>query len=499
MNPQEIELTHRVAIQLAGAAENLASGRVAADPLRQRYHLSPAAGWMNDPCACVYFGGGYHLMYQYDPFHIPPHSMYYGHAFSRDLAHWEALPVALAPSETHEMYAGEGTYGIFTGSAAADGETLNVLYCAASYQEDGSPRQTVCLAASRDGVHFEKYPGNPVIPAPPADGSPDFRDPKLWRHNGRWYALVGSSKDGLGEVLLYDSKDLIHWRYIGVAARSDGRFGCMWECPDFFELGGKQVLIFSPVGMVDADTVYMVGTLDDATGRFSMENWGRIDWGAEFYAPQTLEDPQGRRVMFGWCGMWEGPGHDRFRSYGPTIARGWYGHMSLPRILSLDTSLQLIQTPAPELVSLREGPCRSVECRLADEKRATRGFSCAAEYRLTLDFGDSEGGAAGIALRISADGSRKTVLRYDVREQILSLDRSRSDAFSGEIQAYLVPLRDGRVELCIFTDTTSIELFADGGRIAASNNLYPDPEDTGVELFAEGCCSFLLEGWNLRP
>lgn len=500
---QRIDLRHQAAINCAQAAEQLISKRVSLDPLRQTYHVEPSANWMNDPCAMVYFRGEYHLMYQYDPYHITPRGMAFGHVKSRDLAHWDQLPIAIAPSEPFELYPYDVqgmNYGIFTGSAAVDGDHIIVLYCGSSYDDAGNLKQTICLATSEDGVHFEKYEGNPVIAEPPEDSGYDFRDPKLWKRGDTWYALMGSSKDGLGQVLLYDSADLINWRYVGVSARSDGRFGTMWECPDFFELNGKQVLLFSPINMPDTDTCYMVGEMDYATGKFTMENWGKIDLGCEYYAPQTLEDGWGRRIVIGWCAMWHHNGRTHFTTYGPTVERGWCGHMSISRVLSLDADNRLTAEPAPETALLRVTPSHVYRYVLKDARQTVPSdFSKAVEFVLTVDFSEAKTGCAGIAVRCSADGARETRVYYDVARQALVLDRRLSDGIYNDVQAYPLKCRSGRVAVRLFVDSTSLELFADEGRIAASNNIYPQPEDTGTRLFAEGCrATMFLEGWVLR-
>lgn len=500
---EQIDLRHRAVLNSAHALENLLQNQVAADPLRQVYHVMPAVNWMNDPCGMVYFRGEYHLFYQYDPYHITPRGMMFGHVKSRDLARWEQLPIALAPSEEFELYPCDiqgMNYGIFTGSAAVDGDRLVLLYCGSTYDGDGNIRQAICLATSEDGVHFQKHESNPVIACPPADGSRDFRDPKLWKRGNRWYALMGSSKDGHGEVLLYTSPNLTDWEYIGVTARGDGRFGTMWECPDFFELDGKHVLIFSPINMPDTDTCYMVGTMDYKTGKFTMESWDKLDKGYEYYAPQTLLDDRGRRIVIGWCAMWHHGERSHFTTYGPIVDRQWCGHMSIPRVLSLDSDNKLRMTPAPETALLRTGPSHCYRYCLKDAVQPLAyDFSRAAELQVMLDFGDAKAGTAGIRLRCSADGTHRTIIDYDIGTGTLRLDRRLSDGIYNDVQVWRAPAPDGRITFRVFTDSCSVELFADGDRLVLSNNHFPDPDHTGVELFAAGCrCTIYCEGWTLR-
>ena len=199
---------------------------------RQMWHFSPKAGWMNDPNGLIYFKGKYHIFYQFNPYGTKWSAMHWGHAISDDLVNWEHLPIALAPSEPYDNHP-EG--GCFSGSAVDDNGILTLIYTATTNYGDGFV-QSQCIATSEDGIRFQKYAGNPVIPAPPACGSSDFRDPKVWKHHDKWYMVVGSSKDRKGKALLYRSDNLREWQYVNVLCESRGEWGTMWECPDFFEI-----------------------------------------------------------------------------------------------------------------------------------------------------------------------------------------------------------------------------------------------------------------------
>ncbi|MDE6063181.1 MAG: glycoside hydrolase family 32 protein, partial [Lachnospiraceae bacterium] len=208
---------------------------------RPIFHLSPRVGWMNDPNGFSYYKGEYHLFYQYHPYDSFWGPMHWGHAVSRDLLHWEYLPAALAPDMPYDKD------GCFSGSALAlsDGSHL-LLYTGVRKepQADGSFRdvQTQCVAIG-DGREFEKMPDNPVLTEKelPEGGSRyDFRDPKAWLgEDGIYYCVVGNcTEDYDGQILLYSSADGIHWKYESILVKNNGRFGKMWECPDFFELDG---------------------------------------------------------------------------------------------------------------------------------------------------------------------------------------------------------------------------------------------------------------------
>ena len=169
--------------------------------------------------------------------------MHWGHARSKDLVHWEHLPVALAPEGP------EDKDGCFSGSAVVDGDTLALIYTGHKFHGDPSDEENLyqvqCLATSRDGIHFERQ--GMVLDTPP--GLHHFRDPKVWRVGDSWYMIVGARVGDTGQVRLYRSDDLHQWHEEGVLDEAEEKMGYMWECPDFFTLGDKHVLMFSPQGL----------------------------------------------------------------------------------------------------------------------------------------------------------------------------------------------------------------------------------------------------------
>ena len=210
--------------------------------MRQQYHFMGGPGWINDPNGLVWYKDAYHFFYQYNPFGLTWGEPCWGHAVSRDLLHWTQLPPALVPSEPYDMYE-QG--GCFSGSALVVGQRLYLLYTGVC-EKDGHCVQAQCLAWSDDGVTFQKYENNPVVCAPVGVDPANFRDPKLWREaDGTFYFVCGASLEGDGAALLFSSQDLFQWQYQGVLARSEGRFGTMWECPDLFCLDGQWYLAVS--------------------------------------------------------------------------------------------------------------------------------------------------------------------------------------------------------------------------------------------------------------
>jgi beta-fructofuranosidase len=176
------------------------------------YHIAAVGGWINDPNGLVRFGDRYHVFYQHHPYSPEGGPMHWGHVSSADLAHWRREPIALAPDQPYET-------GCFSGSAVDDNGTLTLIYTA---HNDNCPvKETQCVARSTDGGRtFVKSPLNPVIPMYPAEGAPDFRDPKVWRQGDRWLLVAGTVHEGRGAAVLYESRDLERWDYRGVLCES---------------------------------------------------------------------------------------------------------------------------------------------------------------------------------------------------------------------------------------------------------------------------------------
>lgn len=311
---------------------------------RQNYHFCPPVGWLNDPNGLIQFQDEYHMFYQFNPFQPHWAQMHWGHAKSKDMIHWEHLPVALAPSESYDD---EMDGGCFSGTSIEKDGVLYLFYTGVA-KENGKHIQTQNVAYSEDGIHFVKHTRNPIIELDYPGTTPDmFRDPKVWEANGIYHMIIGASIQKKGNVLYYQSKDLIDWDLIGPLVDYEEDLGFMWECPDIFELDGKYVLLFSPMGMDGHTTVYFVGEMDYEAGKFIPEQFEKIDAGYDFYAPQTFLDHKNRRIMIGWQNGWEWmPG---WKGFGPNAeADGWCGSMSIPRVVHLQDNKLSFQ-PIEEL------------------------------------------------------------------------------------------------------------------------------------------------------
>lgn len=430
---------------------------------RLGYHVSAPSGWINDPNGFCYFKGYYHIFYQYHPYSAKWGPMHWGHARSKDLIHWETLPVALTPGDTEDMD------GCFSGSAIVKDDTLYLFYTGHHYYGDNDPDhfwQNQNMAYSTDGIHFQKYKQNPIIQKEPQDNTHHFRDPKVWEHNGMYYMILGSqAQDGLGRSILYSSFDLHSWSYLGVMskARELHTEGFMWECPDFFHLNGKDILLLSPQGIEATETEflnlfqtgYFVGDLNYQTGEFTHGDFYELDKGHDFYATQTMLAPDGRRLMFAWMNMWE--------SDMPEQAHGWAGALSLPRELTLRDN-HLCMTPVKEVKGLRSKKLEEATKIISDNLLLSKNHAFAELNLQTMD--------TTIAFNIKfkdQQGQDLLSLAFDPKNQIFTLHRCDLDS-----QRFgRVHIQDS-LDIQCFIDKSSVEIFINQGELVFTERLYSD-------------------------
>ncbi|MTH53084.1 sucrose-6-phosphate hydrolase [Bacillus mangrovi] len=449
-------------------------------PYRLGFHISAPANWINDPNGLIQFKGEYHVFYQFHPFSEKWGPMYWGHVKSKDLVHWEQLPIALAPFEDYDRD------GCFSGSAVEHDGKMGLIYTGNVWLDDQQQelKQVQCLAWSTDGVNFTKDCSNPVLSRIPEEGSSHFRDPKVWKHESSWYMVLGTKKNELGKVLLYQSDDLQNWKYEGVLAENkEENLGFMWECPDFFELGGRHVLLISPEGMEQEGTEYVnLKQTGYFTGEFSYETmqykhgqFFELDKGHDFYAAQTFLDDTGRRILIAWMDMWE--------QEMPSQEDGWAGALTIPRVLSLDKEGRLLMHPVAELDSLRKEKTVSVK-EYAIENELVIGSADMAE--IAAEFRVDDPGVRAFGVKVRCGDGEETVLTIVPDECKLVLDRENSGKGPGGglREAKLSQVKS--VSLRIFLDRSSIEVFADGGACVLTSRIFPSSDSLGIKLFAEG-------------
>ncbi|MXV93597.1 MAG: glycoside hydrolase family 32 protein [Chloroflexi bacterium] len=443
----------------------------AADFHRPRYHFLPAANWMNDPNGVIYWQGAYHLFFQYNPAGAWHGNIHWGHAISADLARWRELPTAIAPSPNSPDQG-----GIFSGCMVDDAGTPTAFYTGVN---DDYTVQTQCLArGSEDLRNWRKYPGNPVISeVPPALGQTrDFRDTFVWRGESCWYMALASHIVGVGgAVLLYRSQNLIDWHYahplyVGEKARNGRNF----ECPNFFPLGDKWVLILSAqLDHSPAQTLYFVGRLEDE--RFFPEREAVYDAGCS-YASLCGTDAQGRALLYSWL--------REERSQAAQREVGWTGVQAVPRLLSLDGQNRLVSQPVAALKSLRGAHSHYSAEDVADGNVSARGLWLDIE----ASFDTQAAASCGLAVAVSPDGCEKASIIYDSSTQTLQVHRQYRegrDELDSAPQGIPHRLDAGEaLQLRILLDGSVIEVIANGRARISSRYYMDDAANDGLRVLA---------------
>ncbi len=304
------------------------------------YHYKPKKGWMNDPNGLVYFQGYYHVFYQHSPDSEVPGNqpMHWGHARTKDFLHWEELPIALCPDREYD------NNGCWSGTAIVKDNILYLFYASIHTPQI----QTVSVAYSTDGIHFEKYAKNPVIDHYPPQGGPDFRDPAVCCVNGKYYCVMatGNPQDQAARLLLYTSENLFDWEYTGIMSQWEN---CKFaECPSFMSAEDNRYLLTASVCPMDGNHYFSVMYGEFAHGKFSVNYTGEVDKGPDQYAGQVFRDHKGRNLLISWIPGW------RYAGY----AQKDVGCMSVPRQLTLKDG-QVYGYPVEELQHLlkEEDPC----------------------------------------------------------------------------------------------------------------------------------------------
>lgn len=298
---------------------------------RPELHFTPEAGWMNDPNGLVYENGRYHLFYQYYPDDVVWGPMHWGHAISRDLLHWEHLPIALYPDKNGMAFSGSAVRTNDSCAPDPEGRHLVLMYTSHGTYEQQSIAFSEAFTAEKPPVKFVPFEFNPVIQNQTLK---DFRDPHLFENEwgfGTWNAVLAAGD----RALFTGSSNMINWG----GSKPFGPFemfnGCIWECPSFQKVDGKYVLIVS-MGAVGTrplgDGYYWIG---DWNGRqFIPETEPeRLDFARDDYAAVTYYGAP-EPTLIGWASQWA------YANQVPTGEEGFRSQMTLPRTLSL------VETPA---------------------------------------------------------------------------------------------------------------------------------------------------------
>ena len=440
--------------------------------VRPKFHVCGEEGGINDPNGLVFYKGRYHAFYQHYPHDVHWGPMHWGHVVSDDLVHWERLPHALYPDEKED--------GCFSGSAVVWQDKLWLMYT--GFTENGGGeniRQLQCLASSDDGVRFTKH--GVVIGEEdlPKEYCPwDFRDPKVWRKDGYFWCVVAAriKSSGKGRVLLYRSSDLFSWSFVGDLFGEDSK-GAMIECPDYIDekgllLCGEQFQPSEGKTHLNIHTTrWYSGKLDYQTGRFETKNSGIIDYGFDFYAPQTFAYDG---AMMGWLQMWD-------RNI-PSERYGFAGMLTVARRIEIKDG-ELYQTPLVKGKTV----CKQYVASTLCDKATTGVLRIRANGLRSLRLDIRKKGENGAFLTIS--GGEWVFNRMNAGERIVGQEKDE-DSLAG-VRRMPFSAKE-QVELVIVMDEFSVEIFENGKSL--SSTLYPEADADGIVLSVDADeCEYIRE------
>ena len=453
---------------------------------RPSYHFTPPKNWMNDPNGLIYANGEYHLYYQHNPYDIIWAHMSWGHAVSKDLIYWENLPVAIWETPEFQIYSGSTIIDFNNTSGLCEKPGCMLAFFTSQYKD----REAQSVAYSNDnGRTFTQYTGNPLID----EKLVDHRDPKVFWYepHQKWIMVTALSWDF--KIRMYSSKDLLNWEFMSDFG-PDGLTEGVWEDPDLFllEVEGEDNKKWVLSHAVDVTKVeYYIGEFDGYKFTNTETN-GKIvlvDYGTDFDEAATFNnEPKGRRLIIGWLD--EG-------IYGlKTPTKEWRGMQSLIRELKIrryPEGLRLVSGPIEEYQKLRDQHKHSKDIhlnRIFHSHKLVKGGSL--EILAKFEYKpDDNSQPSEFGFKIFSGKDQETIIGYDVENQQLFVDRTKSgivdfDPIFASVTKALYTADDGKLQLQLFIDHSSVEIFADYGKIAMSSLIFPDPKKDQVVIYVKG-------------
>lgn len=422
------------------------------EKFRPSYHHTPLYGWMNDPNGMFYKDGEWHLYYQYNPYGSLWENMTWGHSVSKDLIHWEALPLAIEADAIGTIFSGSCV--VDKNNTAGFGKDAIIAFYTSAAES-----QTQSMAYSTDGGRtFTKYDKNPVV----TFNAPDFRDPKVFWYEGtnRWIMMLAVGQ----EMQIWSSANLKDWNKESSFGSEYGCHGGVWECPDMLKIGDKWVLIcnINPGGPFGGSaTQYFVGDFDGK--KFTCESMPKVtkwlDYGKDHYATVSFSNaPDGRITVLAWMSNWQ------YANQVPT--KQFRSANSIARDLGLfkdGEETYVSVTPSKEMLAVRGAKIKkpSATCEIIVDVKGT--------MELTLSNAKGE----------------QVVMNYDAQKQTFAMDRTKSgdSSFSEAFAATTVaPTHGNMKQLRIFIDNCSIEAFASDGKMAMTNLVFPNEPYNNIKV-----------------
>ena len=431
---------------------------------RLTHHLMPPTGWLNDPNGLCYFKGRYHVFFQYSPFDVEGGLKLWGHYSSEDLVSWRYEGVPLYPDSSYDCH------GVYSGSAIVEDEKLHLFFTGnvkmdGDYDHINNGREASTLhVESEDGIHFGVKEVAVDYQDYPETYTRHVRDPKVWKDDDAYFmALGGRKKNDQGAVLIYRSENLKNWTYEREITTEEP-FGYMWECPDMFKIEGQQVLSVSTQGLKREkyrfQNVYQSGyfmvdgnILDD----YKLSEYMLWDYGFDFYAPQSFETEDGRRVHISWMGM---PDCKEYTNL--TIAEGWQHCFTFPREVFVEDG-KVCQRPVRELQKRKTFVDKSTGMLKKD------GYKV---YDVNIS------GIQNNEFRTVID--EELILEYkNGRFEMHFTSQDKNSVSAGRGIRYVDVDKISNVEILV--DKSSVEVFVNNGEYVFTTRFYPQKDSLVVE------------------
>lgn len=413
---------------------------------RNSFHIEPNSGLLNDPNGLIQFQGKYYFFHQWNRFNLNHSYKEWGLFTSDNLIDWKNQGSAIVPDSFDDKD------GIYSGSAVEDGNKLYLFYTGNS-KNNGNRQSYQKVAVSKDGKTFVKQNKNI---ATPEGFSENHRDPKVWKQNSQWWMIVGAQTlENKGAITLFQSKDLLNWDFQGTFFTND-TLDQMCECPDYFVLEDQvEILTVCPQKRtpineddqaISSYAGYFVGKVDIETKKFIPDGEIKLlDYGFDFYAPQSFKDNKGRRIIVGWMSRMD----DEQEKVCPTREKGYIHCLTMPRELKWQNN-KLYQIPLKEYKSLRKA-----------KKIFTKSndiiFNNSSNFELVIEL---NGNLRYFSLFLN---NGDNFITYDNRK----LKIGRTSWVNGQLETKIMKLNYLK-KLHIFCDNSALEIFVNDGEYVFS-------------------------------
>ncbi|MFM2481501.1 glycoside hydrolase family 32 protein [Celerinatantimonas sp. YJH-8] len=421
------------------------------------YHIAPSFGLLNDPNGFCFYRGQYWLFFQWNPSGCTHKNKHWGLLTSPDLCQWQQQMFRLAPEHWYDKD------GCYSGTALVEGDNLSLFYT--GNVRDGEQRESYqCQVSWQSDDQLLHY--GPLWHQQLAGFTGHVRDPKVFDWNGQRYMWLAAQSETLQGGVCVLRQQGNSWSRVGHFSRpidwADHQLGYMWECPDRLVIGEQTILVCCVQGIHvpwpyyqnQNLSGYFAVTVAADTGAIEFKSdYQLLDYGFDFYAPQTCVDPDGQTILIGWMGLPDTP-------LPPTaIHHGWSQQLTIPRICQWQNG-QLYQRPIPSLLA----QAKNEQCYQCETQPQ---FACPASSVLSWQ-GTAEKGALTFG-----EGEPQWEMSWD-EQGLITINRHQLAGPGSESIRCYQSFRKTIHSWQLFFDHSSFELFVNGGEAVLSGRMYPD-------------------------